>query len=78
MVTYDDGILFLREAKKQGMIGPDYVYIGGDGSVVMPDTVLANKTGLYYESDWDNMQGYVGFLPNDVSTNQKFNDLKAW
>lgn len=79
MYNLPDAVYFMREAKKQGMVGPEYQYIGPDGVWPVYEDLRANMTesGLT-ESDWDNFQGVIAFTQNDQSGTATFKQLSEW
>jgi ABC-type branched-subunit amino acid transport system substrate-binding protein len=76
MYNLPDAVYFMREAKKQGMVGPEYQYIGPDGVWPVYEDLKANQTGA--ESDWDNFQGVIAFTQNDQSSTATFKELDKW
>ncbi|KAJ3200866.1 hypothetical protein HDU67_001759, partial [Dinochytrium kinnereticum] len=60
VVGYDsDVIVMLREAKKQGLIGPKYVWIGSEAVETMHDLLFGETRSRYTDEDRDNVQGMI-------------------
>lgn len=77
MYDLPDAIYFMREAKKQGMVGPDYQYIGPDGVWPVYADLLVGGSEIF-DSDWDNFQGVIVFTQNDQADTTTFNQLNQW
>ncbi|KAJ3225189.1 Gamma-aminobutyric acid type B receptor subunit 2 [Clydaea vesicula] len=92
MFAYEDLILYFREARKLGLLGPDYgkntkykliitilVYIGSDGTWDMLEYLQLGKLAPpegYVAEDWENLNGFFGFSPKDYSDTAVFNDVE--
>ncbi|KAJ3204526.1 hypothetical protein HDU67_009454, partial [Dinochytrium kinnereticum] len=60
VVGYDsDVVVMLREARKQGLIGPKYVWIGSDGVETIYDLVFGETRSLFTDEDRENIEGMI-------------------
>ncbi|KAJ3218198.1 hypothetical protein HDU67_006460 [Dinochytrium kinnereticum] len=67
VIGYDnDVIVMLREAKRQGIFGPDYVWIGTDGVLTMYNLLNEVDTrGNYTDEDRSNLEGMLFTFPSE-------------
>lgn len=72
---YDDIIYYLQEAKRQGMVGENYVYIGGDGVFLAYDVLAAGYPIKFNDEDYENIAGTIAITPNDIGENFIFADM---
>ncbi|KAJ3108333.1 hypothetical protein HDU97_001458 [Phlyctochytrium planicorne] len=60
IIGYDsDSINIMREARKQGMVGPNYVWLGSDGVESMYDLVYGETRDQYTDEDRSNVEGMI-------------------
>ncbi|KAJ3175539.1 hypothetical protein HK101_010644 [Irineochytrium annulatum] len=76
ILGYDiDVIQMLRQAKKMGMVGPKYVWIGSDAVYTMYPILFSPQAGAYTDEDRQNAAGMIYTTPLEFNSSPQFDDV---